>query len=342
MQSEGDPKKEMEACENALRRHKDDLLRKKNVVGVAIGKKVVGGEERDELCVTVFVKKKEPRAALDENDAIPGTVDDVKTDVIETGEIVAYSRTVKVRPCPPGMSIGHVEVTAGTFGCVVRDEHGRHLILSNNHVLSNSNDASPGDAILQPGRIDGGTLNDSIGSLHRFVPISFEGGPSPCPIARIITKSLNYVSRLLSRRSRFTTVLSEAGPNLVDAAVGLPNDPTDIKPDILDLGEPVDTEVATIGLDVRKSGRTTGTTSGRIANLNATVRISYGAGRTATFENQMVISDGQFSAPGDSGSAICTLIDGEPRLVGLLFAGSDTVTIANKIEDVFRLLEVTL
>lgn len=342
MAREGDAKKEMQACEGALRRHRDSLLKKKNVVGVAIGKKIVGGEERDELCVTVFVKKKEPVSALDKDDAIPETLDDVKTDVIETGEIVAYSRMVRMRPCPPGMSIGHVDVTAGTFGCVVRDESDRQLILSNNHVLAHSNDAGPGDAILQPGKIDGGTLNDVIGSLLRFVPLGFESGPSTCPLAQIVAGGLNYLAQHLGRRSRFTAVLSPAGPNLVDAAVGLPRDAADIKPEIIDIGRPVDTAAAAIGLEVTKSGRTTGTTVGRITNLNATVRVSYGGGRTATFEDQMIISDGQFSAPGDSGSAICTFVDGEPRLVGLLFAGGQTITIANRIEDVLELLDVSL
>ncbi len=342
MQPKGEPKKEMDACESALRRHKDRLLAKKNVVGVAIGKKIVGGEERDELCVTVFVKKKEPLTSLDEDETIPETVDDVKTDVIETGEIVAYSRTVRVRPCPPGMSIGHVNVTAGTFGCVVRDADGRQLILSNNHVLANSNDASPGDMILQPGAFDGGTRDDTIASLLRFVPLAFENGPSTCPIAQMIAGGLNYISRHLGRRSRFAPVVPSASPNLVDAALGLPSDAADIKPEIIDLGAPVNTEVAAIGMEVTKSGRTTGTTVGRVANLNATVRVSYGAGRTATFEDQVIVTDGQFSAPGDSGSAICTVENGEPKIVGLLFAGGDTVTIANRIDDVFRLLEVAL
>ncbi len=342
MAREEDAKKEMEDCEGALRRHRDSLLKKKNVVGVAIGKKIVGGQERDELCVTVFVKKKVPISDLDRKDAVPETLDDVKTDVIETGEIVAYSRTIKMRPCPPGMSIGHVDVTAGTFGCVVRDADNRQLILSNNHVLANSNSASPGDLILQPGRIDGGTRDDSIGSLLRFVPLAFEGGSSTCPVAQIVAGGLNYLAQHLGRRSRFAAVLSPEGPNLVDAAVGLPGDAADIKREIIDIGEPVDTAAPGIGLEVTKSGRTTGTTVGRVTNLNATVRVNYGAGRTATFEDQMIISDGQFSAPGDSGSAICTFVDGEPRLVGLLFAGGETITIANRIEDVLQLLGVSL
>ncbi len=47
-------------------------------------------------------------------------------------------------------------------------------MLSNNHVLANSNDATAGDAILQPGPADGGRLGpDTIAVLERFCPIEF-------------------------------------------------------------------------------------------------------------------------------------------------------------------------
>ncbi|NIU63493.1 MAG: hypothetical protein GWN66_23410, partial [Pseudomonas stutzeri] len=86
----------------------------------------------------------------------------MQTDVQETGVIRALQdHTAKWRPAPGGVSIGHVDITAGTLGClVVRGDH--IYILSNNHVLANSNEAEPGDAILQPGPHDGGTMDDQI------------------------------------------------------------------------------------------------------------------------------------------------------------------------------------
>ena len=51
---------------------------------------------------------------------------------------------------------------------------GQRLILSNNHVLANSNDAQVGDTVVQPGSIDGGhAVSDKIAELERFVPIEF-------------------------------------------------------------------------------------------------------------------------------------------------------------------------
>ncbi len=89
--SDGDGEPAQEECNAALRRHRRGLLRKKNVVGVGVGKKVVGGEETDELCVTVFVKRKQPRQALKAEDIIPEKLGTVRTDVVETGEFAAHS-----------------------------------------------------------------------------------------------------------------------------------------------------------------------------------------------------------------------------------------------------------
>src|SRR3546814_20460298 len=74
-----------------------------------------------------------------------------------------------------GISIGHAAITAGTLGGLVRDrETGAVAILSNNHVLANSNQGTAGDAILQPGPADGGTdPGDRIATLARFVEIDF-------------------------------------------------------------------------------------------------------------------------------------------------------------------------
>ena len=88
----------------------------------------------------------------------------------------------------------------------------------------------------------------------------------------------------------------------------------------------------------RKSGRTTGFTTGTITVLDTTVEVSYGTGRTAQFENQIVTT--AMSQGGDSGSC---LMDGESSLaVGLLFAGSDQATIHNPIQAVLKSLDIEI
>ena len=79
-------------------------------------------------------------------------------------------------------------------------------------------------------------------------------------------------------------------------------------------------------------------------DVDATVNISYevltATGiiiRTLTFNNQIITTD--MSDSGDSGSLI---LDMQKKAVGLLFAGSDTVTIANRIEVVLDVLDLEL
>ena len=86
----------------------------------------------------------------------------------------------------------------------------------------------------------------------------------------------------------------------------------------------------------QKSGRTTGHTFGMIEDIGASMMISYG-NRTALFDNQLVTT--AMSQGGDSGSLV---LDQQNRAVGLLFAGSDRVTLCNPIQEVFKLLDVSL
>ena len=72
--------------------------------------------------------------------------------------------------------------------------------------------------------------------------------------------------------------------------------------------------------------------------LDATVNVSYGAGRTARFDNQIVT--GPMSKGGDSGSLV---VAGDAlKAVGLLFAGSDQTTIINPIQAVLDCLSITI
>jgi hypothetical protein len=274
---------------------------------------------------------------------IPKTIKGVPTDVIETGEIrvippeplAAADRKARHRPAPGGVSIGHVNVTAGTFSCLVRRD-GAIYILSNSHVIANSGDAMKGDAIVQPGIYDGGqNPEDRIGSLADFVPITFSGGllpPTECPIGNGAAGALNLVARLFGR----TTRVYAAGDtdNYVDAAIALP-DPENVSPNILKVGIPRGTRVAELGDTLVKSGRTTGLTTGKVEQVNVTVQVQYGEGKVAVFTDQIMA--GAMSQGGDSGSAV---LDSNRNVVGLLFAGSETTTVINRFEHVMRLLKL--
>jgi hypothetical protein len=84
---------EQEAQMRRIRAVKDKyeqrLLRKRNVVGVGIGHRRRGGQDTDELVLTVMVRHKEPRSALRGRDVIPSELDGVPVDVQSVGEIRA-------------------------------------------------------------------------------------------------------------------------------------------------------------------------------------------------------------------------------------------------------------
>lgn len=312
-----------------------DLLSKINVVGVGLGYKISQGVSTGELSLIVSVARKMDAAALTAKDLVPRSLDGVKTDVVQTGVLRAFqSPRDRWRPVvPPGVSVGHYRVTAGTFGCLVR--RGEELfILSNNHVLANSNDCQPGDAILQPGAADGGVSDDRIATLGDYVPLDFGTTEPDCPIAGGSAKLLNYVARAFGSSHQLQAVKQTAGENHVDAALARPLSPDMVTNEILYIGAPTGTGTATLGTQVQKSGRTTGHTQGVITQIDATVRIDY-SGRTALFTGQMVA--GAMSQPGDSGSAV---LDMDKQVVGLLFAGSDAITITSPIDDVLAALNV--
>jgi hypothetical protein len=232
-------------------------------------------------------------------------------------------------------------VTAGTLACLVKDEtDGEKVILSNNHVLANSNDADLGSPIVQPGVYDGGNvLTDTIAKLKRFVPIQFEQG-STCPVAQGFCAVYNSLAKAFGAKTRLVTVKEVY--NTVDCAVASPVSPDVVSDEIIDIGVPQGVVTPQVGLKVRKSGRTTCLTHGEIDTVDLTVRVMYDY-KTALFKDQIGIQpiEGKFSAGGDSGSAI--IAEDEPKIVGLLFAGDESgYTIANQIQNVMDELNVTV
>jgi len=114
-----------------------------------------------------------------------------------------------------------------------------------------------------------------------------------------------------------------------------------ISDEIIDIGKLNPAPLSpSVDLDVKKAGRTTGLTHGRITALEAAVKVSYGD-FTATFADQIVITGqgGDFSAAGDSGSLIVS--EDTNRPVGLLFAGGDGTTIANPIRRIAEFFNLT-
>jgi hypothetical protein len=360
-----------------------EMLLKRNVVGVAAGYKETNGVITDEPAMVVMVDAKKSVTTLSPDDMVPREVGGVRTDVYEVGELRAQVvATDRLRPTiPGGASIGHFAVTAGTLGVIVRDRttHER-MILSNNHVLANTNNAQKGDFILQPGILDGGqNPADMVARLERFITLKYieeVAAPTPTPDdpkpplsePQGCLTMLSALSKLFGGKELTPakvqnatasavpgaptmpapTVTAQAAAqtvgkipiNLVDCALARPIDPTMFNDQIIGIGVVRNFKAPQLGMQVRKSGRTTGLTEGVITLINATVDVGYGTKTqplTARFTGQVICEP--ISKGGDSGAL---MVDAGNNAVGLLFAGSLLATIFTPIETVFNALNVEL
>jgi hypothetical protein len=308
------------------------LLRSDTINGFAIGRKIVQGKTTSDLAITVFVKRKLslrrlplarriPQILRLPDDGAPDGALEFITDVQEaTFHALAY--TARERLARSGISIGHAAITAGTLGGLVRDrETGAVAILSNNHVLANSNQGALGDAILQPGAADGGAdPDDRIATLARFVEIGFAAD------------SENRVDGAIARPIEPAT--SQVVWNTRDIGAETPAR-------MRSVGE------ADIGLAVQKTGRSTEHTEGFVHSLFAAVRVDYDSLGSGVFVDQIIILQPQeaprFSAGGDSGSLV---YDSDRRCIGLLFAGGEATandpatTVINPIGHVLSELNI--
>jgi hypothetical protein len=299
-------------------RNTDALMANPGIVGTAIG---LDGGGRP--AILVFAESYASAKAA----GLPARMENVPVIVKITGEIKALKGPPPGKggggtkdkvdptarfplPVPIGVSTGHPKITAGTIGVRVTDGSDVYA-LSNNHVYAVENNASIGDNVLQPGTYDGGTdPDDAIGTLYDFEPIVFS------------TSAANTIDAAIALSS--TENLDNATPS---DGYGIPR------------SSPV---APRLNERVMKYGRTTSLTKGSIYAIHATIDIGYGSG-VARFVNQIIITPGRFSAPGDSGSLIVVQKGANARRpVGLLFAGSSLVTVANPIGAVLDRFNVSI
>jgi len=318
---------------------KKEYLGKPGIIGVGRGKKGI-------VLLTEYLLPYEV-----------ATFQGVPVEVYVTGFIEALQlRTDKWRPAPGGVSVGHYAITAGTIGCVVHDkETGKRMILSNNHILADCNDAEIGDPIEQPGPFDQGGGDD--------------GDDSNCPFSLLYAGFFNLFAWLMRNKTRMRAkvprqenefliaTLTRYIPlkwyggngggesrqeenNVVDCAVATPVNNDDIEDEILEIGLPmgwVPEDQLQFGQTLQKSGRTTGLTYATIISVDTTVDVGYGSGRVARFDHQIVT--GWMCDPGDSGSLVLNM---DKYAVGLLYAGSSNSCIICPIRVVLDSLNITI
>lgn len=243
---------------------------------------------------------------------LAAVLDGIPTRVVFAGKVIPYAKPAKPLAKPGGGTLqmgtstgNDNECASGTLSCVVT-KGGVEYFLSNNHVFARENDASNGERIDAPGRYDGHpkcAQTPQIANLSAFQAINFGGNNTvDCAIARPVS-GLNYSK-------------AEAG--------GYTPSTTTVSP--------------SVGLACKKTGRTSGLTTGSIQAINVTIQVQYSAG-IATFTNQVQFP-GTFIRSGDSGSLAVTESGNNP--VALCFAGGSGASFGNPINSVLSALGIAI
>ena len=207
----------------------------------------------------------------------------------------------------------------GTLGSLIQSSGGTQYLLSCNHVLARSDQASVGETIVQPGLIDNnctpngdGSGTTPVGVLTTWLPLSASTTNADAAIAQVNSGAVNPSGAILELGAPGAGGVLAAAPPGISSTGGKGESPT-------------------INMTVAKSGRTTGLTCANISAVNLSVEVSYFKNceesepyLTKTYTNQIAIEANQFSDAGDSGSLVVDAADAEP--VGLFFAGGETNT----------------
>ena len=233
---------------------------------------------------------------------ITGKIQALSTQVAEPITDVSEERRDEVRPLVGGISLSAYlpsQFYSGTLGMVTYNDK----ILSNAHVIAMEPDTDNfldlGTPVIQPGYGYGGRLGAKVGELEDYIPIDFDPEAENHADAAIGSIDGGVDA---SHGEQF----SEGGNYWVEGW----------------------TQVS-LGDTVRKSGLTTGVTTGQVINTNVSVWIEYGD-QTARFVDQISVAQDNwsFAGPGDSGSAV----DKDGEFVGLVFAGSENYVYINKAQ----------
>ncbi len=202
----------------------------------------------------------------------------------------------------------------GTLGSLIQNASGTQYLLSNNHVLARSDQATAGEPIIQPGLIDDncapyndGGAETPVGVLTGFLSLKSAATNADAAIAQVNSGAVNAGGSILELGARQSNGTLAAAPPGISSTAGKG-------------------ETASLNMAVAKSGRTTGLTCAAVSAVNLDVQVSYFSNcaetqpyYTKTYLNQIAVSGNQFSDAGDSGSLIVDTGTAEP--VGLFFAG---------------------
>ncbi len=296
------------------------IMAMKGVTGIDVGYKYKDGRRTSEVSIRIHVAKK--LKTVPKGESIPKEIEGISTDVLQDvfepqwlkvkeDEVIAFADVASYSPLIGGISIGPDRVIGGyvyvgTLGAPVIDKtNNKTVMLSNFHVMCVDTTWSVGDIMDQPGRVDGGTIANRVGTLKRSslsghvdgaISAIDAGKTTNCQIKDIgnIKGTASAVLNNPVRKRGRTTLLTYGFVDAINATLNVDYGP---------------------GLGVK------------------------------TFNNQIgirpdVSHNPKFSDHGDSGSVV---VDANNKVIGLLFAGNSSgYTYINPINFVLSELNIKL
>lgn len=292
---------------------KAELLRYPGVRDVSVGLKETADRATEDIVFRVHVEEKLPRDVLPRAAIIPAEVMGVRTDVVLVPRPSLEDDDDRYRPLLGGTQIGNDSSDAlGTLGCFAQRNSDQSIVLlSNRHVMLQGRPVAitSGEKIGQPAIsccccCKGNIVGDVVNAAST--------GLVDCAIARVVNAP------------GFTNEIQDIG--LVFGSAPLNG-----------AGSTV-----VVGDRVRKRGRTTGFTIGRVVDpLMGTPAVPAKGIPARTQQIQIRPDTGytRFSQPGDSGSAV---VNDQNQVVGLHWAGDGTWGYSNLITNVLSAMDITI
>jgi hypothetical protein len=313
-------------------RHEASLLAIPGVIGDGIG---LSKTKLNTAVILVFTSQTGVAG-------IPSSFEGIQTQTTMVGNVTAhavYTGTYR-SPLPCGVTVGdNDECASGSIGAIVtssrtsstnttyggavtvyRNQYSwgsntPKYMLSCNHVFANENSATGTNQQDQPGRYDVNcSTSGAVGKLH----------------------SWNFIKHTRNTTNYYDAALAECNPGLSGGWSPAMMSNASTTPYTLSY-TPANTTVApSVGMPIKKTGRTSGYNTGTIAGINVTITVGY-THFNAVFVDQIYVSNGTYIQAGDSGSMSVVnnsggTNDGDP--VGLDFAGSSSASFMNRMDHI--------
>lgn len=259
------------------------------IVSVDVGMRQVKGVPVEEMVWRVFVRQKKKTSELKPEDMIPKEIAGWRTDVHQEMQFGIIEDSKKYRPLWGGMQA--YGIGTGTLGCFVSHNVNNHIhLLSNHHVIGGNT-----STIVDKG---GFGMKDCC----------------CCECGGFATVTQGIVGSI-----------GGGAANQVDAAIAILWGQTPAWPrvvhytnSIIGIGPIFGSNTTIIGDVVRKRGRTTELTVGRVQSITADANVGK-APNTVVYSNNQIhilsIDGNPFAKGGDSGSVI---VDNRNQVVGLM------------------------